>query len=130
MLTIPIPGEAIRADLVREIVEAVRANTVQAGPGILVDRGPSGTVVSIQGEEAEQISYNVVPDEIVLAKITGGTAAGGYTVALHADGLHAESTGTGVLHVPECAADGVGNLPVGSVVIAHAIALTITGGGE
>jgi 1-aminocyclopropane-1-carboxylate deaminase/D-cysteine desulfhydrase-like pyridoxal-dependent ACC family enzyme len=128
MLTTPIPGEAIRADLVREIVEAVRANTVQAGPGILVDRGPSGTVVSIQGEAAEQ-RHLVMPDEIVLAKITGGTAAGGYTVALHADGLHAESTGTGVLHVPECAADGVGNLPVGSVVIAHVMALTITGGG-
>lgn len=129
MLTTPIPGEAIRADLVREIVEAVRANTVQAGPGILVDRGPSGTVVSAQLEASEQ-QHHLMPDEVIMAKVTGGSAVAGYTVELYGNGMAQGKTGTGLLFLPECAVDSVGDLPVGSVVLAHSMAVGETGGGE
>lgn len=126
--TAPQSGAPVTANWGREVCDSLRRMRLQAGPGIRLSQTPEGTTIRLGGAAAQ--THVVMPDEVVLVKVTGGSAASGYTVAVHTDGLDKPPTGIGVLHVPECAVDAVGDLPVGSVMIAHAIALTITGGGE
>ncbi len=96
---------------------------VEAGAGIEVQAVAGAWRVSATGETGETA-------DAVLAVVTGGTAAAGYTVSLYADGLDKDSTGTGILHVPECAAYTFMDLPLNSVLLAHATMVTLTGGSE
>ena len=99
---------------------------VEAGAGIEVQAVAGAWRVSATGETGETGETA----DAVLAVVTGGTAAAGYTVSLYADGLDKDSTGTGILHVPECAAYTFMDLPLNSVLLAHATMVTLTGGSE
>lgn len=66
--------------------------------------------------------------DVVLAKITGGSAAAGYTVELYADGRSEASTGTGTVFLPEVALTGT--LPTGTWVLAHLSEVAVTGGND
>lgn len=125
MLTTPIPGEAIRADLLREIIEELRASRVQPGPGILVQRGPSGTVVAA-AERDDTAPAPAASGDIVVAKITGGTTLTGYDVTCYPAYPSTAASYAAKLAVPEIALGT--ELPAGTYVIAHKLSVEIMGG--
>lgn len=66
--------------------------------------------------------------DVVLAKITGGSAAAGYSVELYANGRSEASTGSGTVFLPEVALTGT--LPSGTWVLAHLSEVAVTGGND
>lgn len=66
--------------------------------------------------------------DVVLAKITGGSAAAGYTVELYSNGRQESSTGTGTVFLPEVSLTGT--LPSGTWVLAHLSEVAVTGGND
>lgn len=83
--------------------------------------------LSLVKEKEEEISASS-SSEICLCKITDGSTATGYLVDIYGDGYDSDATGTGTLQVLDLAqSDG---LPIGTRVLGHASALTITGGSE
>lgn len=81
----------------------------------------------IKGKEEEEVSASS-PSEIYLCKITGGSTAAGYAVAIYGNGYDSAATGTGTLQVLDLAQSD--NLSRETRVIGHSCSVTITGGSE
>jgi hypothetical protein len=126
MLTMPIPGQPITADWAAEVIAEIRANRVQPGPGVLVDRGPAGTVVSA-AERDQDLVQHAVSGESVVAKVLSGSNLTGYFVRCYPRWPAETDSFTARLGVVEIAWGS--ELPVDTLVIAHLAAATLIGGG-
>lgn len=123
------PNTHLRAGDLNALNDLVARQSLQGASSMTYNNG-AGVVLRNPKRQARRGGSYVVSADAVLAVVTGGTAAAGYTVSLYADGLDKDSTGTGILHVPECAAYNYMDLPLRSVLLAHATMVTLTGGSE
>lgn len=90
------------------------------------DALPSGGESDGESEPTTQQTAEPVQD-VVMAKIASKDLLG-YTVYLYANGIDQESTGTGLMFIPEVALDA--EIPINSYVLAHPSSVQLTGGNE
>lgn len=120
----PAPGEPLRASWARQLLDAVRSLRVHAGPGLISHETPSGTALAL-ASPAASAPARVVAD-VFAARIMGTEAGGVYTVALYDPsdpGAFGRAIGSGRLVLPETSQ--LAPLPVGAVVLAHAVEVAV-----
>lgn len=128
-ITPPSAGKPISAGWGRNLTERVNGLRFKGdNKHIFVSQDTTGVNISFRGDvpRAQVAGTN---QDFAPARITGGSAAAGYTVDLFANGYASGVTGTGKLYLPEAACDNSLDLPAGTPVLAHAVDVTLTGGG-
>lgn len=90
---------------------------------VLVGRVVDGHIMQMHTGVISTSYTDAVP-----AIILGGSAATGYAIAIHGNGLAHPSTSSGYLYATEISAHSLHDLPAGSVVLAHRGSTGITGG--
>ena len=121
----PAKGEPLRATWAQQLLNAVRALRVTAGPGLVSHQSAAGTTIALAPPPPSAARARVVAD-VFAARITGTEAGAVYTVALYDPsdpGAFARSVGSGRLVLPETSQ--LAPLPVGAVVLAHAVEVAV-----
>lgn len=110
----PQSGEVLTAKWLRDFVSFVKSNILVAGPGLRINRTPSGSTISLAS--ASHGSSDADRDA-ALAIVTQADDAA-LTCDIYGNGLSRPPTSTSVrVAVTDCATHG--SIPAGTVVIVH-----------
>ncbi|MBO7688834.1 MAG: hypothetical protein J6V72_20810 [Kiritimatiellae bacterium] len=60
----PSPGDKIKADLIRDLIRAIRERTLIKGPNYALASGPNGTVIKFDPPKPQESENNPLPFEV------------------------------------------------------------------
>ena len=128
----PQRDDPISADWGRRMTEAVNSARVGGGDGTITESSKLGTYVSPSRRRNVDESYTInVSGSSVIAKVTGGDAVSGYTLACYPNYPDVTTEAfSAVAFIPSISLGGyvVPYVPDGTYIIAHYMALTAIGG--
>lgn len=109
----PQSGEVLTAKWLRDFVSFVKANILVAGPGLRINRTPSGSTISLASEARTASGER----DAAIAIVTQADDAA-LTCDIYGNGLSRPPTSTSVrVAATDCATHG--SIPAGTVVIVH-----------
>lgn len=123
-----VPGTGIRASWGNDVIDQLRRLKIIPGNGIKVSTSAKGTVISLDKVEETSNASGVAMSDVVPCIINQTTdnddPINGYSVDLYANGFQQESTGTGILYLPEVTTHT--KLPINTAILAHICPATFT----
>ena len=121
-----VPGTGIRASWGNDVIDQLRRLKIIPGNGIKVSTSAKGTVISLDKVEETSNASGVAMSDVIPCIInqTTNDPINGYSVDLYANGLQQESTGTGILYLPEVTTHT--KLPINTAILAHICPATFT----
>ena len=123
-----VPGTGIRASWGNEVIDQLKRLHIIPGNGIKVSTSAKGTVIALKDEGSTGSSKSGGMSDVVPCIINQNTdnddPINGYNVDLYANGFQQESTGTGILYLPEVTTHT--KLPSNTAILAHICPATFT----
>lgn len=126
----PSLDEPIRISWARQLLDAVRSLRITAGPGLVSHQTPAGTTLSLATAIPKAGSApRLVPADVCPAVVRHGSGVPGvYDVLLCPNGIGGPGRGMATVSMTEFGAEN--DLPSGTIVLAHAIAIAAAEDGE
>ena len=132
MIDIPDPpraGEPIKAALLKRILDLLRSLRITTGPGLYARTTPVGTSIGLTGGTGGSAGPRLVPADVCPAVIRGDAGVPGrYNVWLYPNGIGGHGGSEATVSMTEFGVEN--DLPSGTVVLAHAIAIAAAEDGE
>lgn len=123
-----VPGTGIRASWGNEVIDQLKRLHIIPGNGIKVSTSSKGTVIALKDEGSTGSNNGSGMSDVVPCIINQTTdnddPINGYNVDLYANGFQQESTGTGILYLPEVTTHT--KLPSNTAILAHICPATFT----
>ena len=128
--SLPSPGDPLRASWARQLLDAVRSLRIIAGPGLVSHQTPAGMTLALASAIPKAGSaIRLVPADVCPAVIRGDAGVPGvYDVLLCPNGIGGPGRGMATVSMTEFGAEN--DLPSGTIVLAHAIAIAAAEDGE
>jgi hypothetical protein len=126
---LPSPGEQPSVSWARQLFDAVRSLRIIAGPGLVSHQTTAGTTLALASALPKAGSARLVPADVCPAVVTGDEGVPGvYRVSLHPNGIGGPGAGSATVSMTEFGPEQ--DIPSGTVVLAHAIAIAAAEDGE
>lgn len=123
-----VPGTGIRASWGNDVIDQLKRLHIIPGNGIKVSTSSKGTVIALKDEGSTGPNNGGGMSDVVPCIINQNTdnddPINGYNVDLYANGFQQESTGTGILYLPEVTTHT--KLPSNTAILAHICPATFT----